>query len=364
MHKTAAWPLVLLYGVLIVYASLFPFANWREIGADPWHFLLRPLPKYWSGFDVAINVAGYVPFGGLLALAVLRSGRRTGAVVLALLAGFCLSLVMESIQNYLPGRVSSKEDLILNTMGSMLGALLVRALDAMGVIGFWSRVRTRWFVEPARGGIVLLALWPAALLFPAAVPFGLGQVVQRFLLALQDMVDDSLLESWLPVVGTELQPLTPFATLACVMLGVLIPSLLGFCVVRSRMHRAVFLTMTFAVGVAATGLSSALSWGPEHAWAWLDEPTRRGLAAAALIALALAFASWRVSAVLAVLALGVYLSILNQAPVNPYFAQTLQTWEQGRFVRFHGVSQWLGWLWPYATLGYVMARIWQRDTKN
>ncbi|MDP3836377.1 MAG: VanZ family protein, partial [Hydrogenophaga sp.] len=28
----------------------------------------------------------------------------------------------------------------------------------------------------------------------------------------------------------------------------------------------------------------------------------------------------------------------------------LEVWEQGRFIRFHGLSQWLGWLWPFAAL--------------
>ena len=26
---------------------------------------------------------------------------------------------------------------------------------------------------------------------------------------------------------------------------------------------------------------------------------------------------------------------------------SLQAWEQGRFIRFHGLAQWVGWLWPY-----------------
>ena len=64
------------------------------------------------------------------------------------------------------------------------------------------------------------------------------------------------------------------------------------------------------------------------------------------------------------LALGVHLDLLNQAPASPYFAQTLSTWEQGRFIRFHGLAQWVGWLWPYATLVYVLFRVWVRDTKN
>jgi hypothetical protein len=45
------------------------------------------------------------------------------------------------------------------------------------------------------------------------------------------------------------------------------------------------------------------------------------------------------------------------APADPYFAQSLQAWEQGRFVRFHGLAQWVGWLWPYAAMSWLLSRL-------
>jgi len=35
----------------------------------------------------------------------------------------------------------------------------------------------------------------------------------------------------------------------------------------------------------------------------------------------------------------------------------LQLWEQGRFIRFHGIVQWLGWLWPFAAMLLAFARV-------
>jgi hypothetical protein len=93
-------------------------------------------------------------------------------------------------------------------------------------------------------------------------------------------------------------------------------------------------------------------------------PTQWGAGAALALALVWARAPWRASAALVLLSLGVYLSLLNQAPEGAYFAQTLQAWEQGRFIRFHGLAQWLGWLWPFATLVYVLMRIWQPEPRN
>lgn len=357
MQKTSAWPLALIYVGLIVYASLYPFSEWRDQGIMPWVFLGSPLPKYWTGFDVLANALGYVPLGFLLALSALRSGRARYALVLATLAAGMLSLTMESLQGYLPARVPSNVDLVLNVGGAWLGALLAWAMEKLGVIGRWSRFRARWFVADARGGLVLLAVWPLALLFPAAVPFGLGQVLERLELALAEVLQDTPFLDWLPVRDIELQALVPGVELVCVMLGALIPCLLGFCIIRSVGRRALFLLVIFALGIASTALSAALSYGPQHAWAWFSLPVKAGLVAALGLVILLLWVPRRVSAALVLLALGIYLSLLNQAPTSPYFAQTLSTWEQGRFIRFHGLAQWLGWLWPYAALVYVLTQV-------
>lgn len=364
MHKTSAWPLALIYVGLIFYASLYPFSNWRYQGIVPWAFLSSPLPKYWTGFDVAINVLGYLPLGFLLVLSALRTGRARHAVVLATLVAGVLSLTMESLQSYLPVRVPSNVDLALNTLGAWLGALLAWTMEKLGFIDHWSRLRMRWFVADARGGLVLLALWPLALLFPAAVPFGLGQVLERLEAALADVLQDTPFLDWLPVRDIELQPLVPGGELVCVVLGVLIPCLLGFCIIRSAARRSVFLGLVFALGIGVTALSAALSYGPEHAWAWFSLPVKAGLVTAMLLVILLLWLPRRASAALLLLALGIYLSLLNQAPASPYFAQTLAAWEQGSFIRFHGLAQWLGWLWPYAALVYVLTQVWGREPKN
>jgi hypothetical protein len=204
---------------------------------------------------------------------------------------------------------------------------------------------------------VLLALWPLALLFPATVPFGLGQVMERLEAALADALQDTPFLDWLPVRDIELQPLVPGVELVCVMLGVLIPCLIGFCIIRSVGRRIQFLLLLFVLGIGATALSAALSYGPEHAWAWFGLPVQAGLVTALVLAVSLLWVPPRVSAGLVLLALGIYLSLLNQVPASPYFEQTLATWEQGRFIRFHGLAQWLGWLWPYAALVYVFTQV-------
>ena len=114
-------------------------------------------------------------------------------------------------------------------------------------------------------------------------------------------------------------------------------------------------------GMGATALSAALSYGPAHAWGWLSLPVRAGLWAAPVLGLALAWVPRRGCAAVLLLVLVLHLSLLNQAPASAYFAQTLQTWEQGRFIRFHGIVQWLGWLWPFVAMLYVVLRFSRRE---
>jgi len=358
--KTVAWPLSLALICLIIYASLYPFTDWRNQGISPLIFLTASLPKYWSGFDVAANVLGYAPLGFLLTVASLRSAHVKWAMVLAVLGALLLSLAMETLQSYLPSRIPSNVDLALNTLGAALGAGSAWALEKLGALGRWSRFRARWLAPDARGAMALLVLWPVALLFPAAVPMGLGQVFERLEMALAEALTGTPFLVWLPVREIELQPLVPVAVLVCVALGALTPLLLGYGVVHTLWRRAVFAALTLAAGIAVSALSAALSYGPEHAWAWLDLPVRAGLMLAAALALVLLPLSRRGTAAFALLALAIQLSLLNQAPASAYFWQTLQTWEQGRFIRFHGLVQWLGWLWPYAALLYLLDRLSRR----
>jgi VanZ family protein len=356
-RSTAAWPLAWIYGLLIVYASLYPFENWRVQGIAPWAFLWAPLPRYWTGFDVLSNVLGYAPLGFLLALGLRRTYPQTPAILLATGVSLLLSLLMESLQMFLPSRVPSNVDAALNAIGAWAGAVLAHLLDRLGVVALWSRFRDRWFASDAGGLLALLALWPVALLFPVAVPFGLGQVLERLEDAAAHLVQGTPWIDWLPLREVELQPLLPLSQVLCVALGLLLPCLLACGVVRHWRQRLALVATLLTLGLLASALSAALTYGPAHVWGWLHGEVRTGLLLALLASLGLLVLPARVCWVLALAALVWQLSMLNNASTDAYFEQTLQTWEQGRFIRFHGLIQWLGWLWPYAVLIYLIRRL-------
>ncbi|WP_313952514.1 VanZ family protein, partial [Accumulibacter sp.] len=116
--------LTLAYVVLITYASLYPFANWRDLGLSPLAFLDAAWPRYWTAFDLTVNVLVYVPLGFLLTLSLRRLPGRWSAAIAALLLGSLLSLALECLQNWLPTRVPSNLDLACNSAGTAIGAAI------------------------------------------------------------------------------------------------------------------------------------------------------------------------------------------------------------------------------------------------
>jgi len=357
MKKTAAWPLAGIYAALIVYASLYPFESWRSQGVDWTAFLLAPWPRYWTGFDVLSNVLGYAPLGFLVTLALRRSARQLPAIVVATLCGALLALGMESLQLFLPSRVPSNVDWGLNSLGTFLGASLAWTLERWGFLDRWSRFRANWFFSDARGSLVLIALWPIALLFPVPVPMGLGQIMERTEDALALWLQDTPWLDWLPVREVELQPLLPIYELVCVSIGQLLPCMLAFSVIRQFHQKALVWALLLALGLGFTGLSAALTFGPSHAWEWLSAPVQLALVLAALLAVPLMWTDEKTLQVLALVLLVLQMTMLNNASASAYFSLTLQNWEQGQFIRFHGLIQWIGWLWPFVLLAYLMRRL-------
>jgi hypothetical protein len=140
----------------------------------------------------------------------------------------------------------------------------------------------------------------------------------------------------------------------CVALGLSLPCLLAYGVVRRWQQRVVLAALFLLMGLLASALSAALTYGPVHAWGWVSPEVLIGMLLAVLLAGAVLWSSARFCWFVALAALLLQLSLLNHASADVYFAMTLQTWEQGRFIRFHGLIQWLGWLWPYALLAYLV----------
>jgi glycopeptide antibiotics resistance protein len=76
--------------------------------------------------DLLLNIAGFVPVGFLVCAYLGVTGSGKHAIVYAILVGGILSFVIEVLQFYIPSRGSGITDIVTNTLGAALGALLAR----------------------------------------------------------------------------------------------------------------------------------------------------------------------------------------------------------------------------------------------
>lgn len=364
--RSSAAPLALAFAALIVYASLYPFSGWRW---PPGHELLPlmrlPWPAYFPKFDIGANLLGYAPLGLLAFVAGVRSGWRPWlAFVGAVVGPSALSYGMEVAQNFLPDRVPSLLDWTLNSVGGTAGAVFGALLQASGQLERLQALRDRWFTGGSAGARVLLLLWPLALLFPTPVPLGVGQIGDALrelaAAAVANTPYQLLLDPWLSE-GDASRGLSPLGEWLTITLGLLAPCLLAHSALRPGGRRLVVATLLALVAFAATTFSIALNFGPQHALTWLTPASLPGLGVGLVLAFATAWMGRRLSAALALVAFTALVALVSHAPADPYFAQSLQGWQQGRFIRFHGLAQWVGWVWPYAAMGWLLVRFAARE---
>jgi len=83
----------------------------------------------------ALNIAVMLPLGLLAATYALRKDRVGQALRFATLVGFASSLSVELLQCFLPHRTPSLSDLSLNTLGTLLGAVMAVGLER------WTAIR-------------------------------------------------------------------------------------------------------------------------------------------------------------------------------------------------------------------------------
>ena len=364
-HRSSAAPLAWLYAVLIAYASLYPFVPWKVPGVSPSAFLMLPWPRYWTAFDLLANLLGYIPLGALVFGAIVRSGGRPKpALLAAFVLGGAWSLAMEFTQNFLPQRVASNVDFGLNATGALAGAAVGFWIHVRGGVERWQAARDRWFIDRSAGGLALLLLWPIGMLFPLPAPFAQGQVLANLQEGIAVLVADTALAPWAEGwadADLSRSAFSPGGEFAVIALGLLAPCLVAFSVARGGWRRIVLVLGAAAFGVLATTLSTALNFGPQHLLAWSTPQALAALAFAAALAALLSLLPRRAAAGLGLVALTALVIGVAQAPADPFFAQSLQAWEQGRFIRFYGLARWIGWLWPYAAIAYLLARLGARD---
>jgi VanZ family protein len=326
---------VLAYLVLIVYASLTPFTDWREPGTATGSFLFAAWPRHIRRFDVFINFLAYLPLGFLLVLALHSRLSIKAALVVSVLSGFVLSLAMEAVQMYLPSRTSSTLDILSNGLGGLTGAFIASRQDVRNfILVQLAKFRDRWFISGSIGdmGLVLIGLWFVSQLDPSLPLLGI-------------------------VFFAESASLHPrgfsVLTLLSVMCNLIAISLLLMMLMRTAKAAFIAIVVLLLTASAIKLVAAAVLLKPQALLQWLTAESVIGIGYGLfVVATSLLLSPRRVILLCAfVLAAGIVISHLhgNKAP----YALALFSWHYGHLLNFTGLARIVAELWPFAALGFL-----------
>ncbi|OGW49967.1 MAG: hypothetical protein A2V62_07770 [Nitrospirae bacterium RBG_19FT_COMBO_58_9] len=115
-----------LWGLFIALVGILPLTNF--VGHSHWEYIQwLPTSNHFRSrrflFDIAANIALFLPLGYLLAQAYPGTTTRRSILLTVGVAGL-LSLSIELFQVYCHNRHPSPTDVVSNTTGSLIGAFL------------------------------------------------------------------------------------------------------------------------------------------------------------------------------------------------------------------------------------------------
>ncbi|MCX7174876.1 MAG: VanZ family protein [Proteobacteria bacterium] len=341
-HSPLPLYLAAAYTLLVIYASLHPFSGWRDSGAPVTAFLFAAWPRYWTGFDLFTNVLAYLPLGFIWVPTLLPRQGLWPAVLLASLLGACLSLSLETLQNFLPTRVSSNLDLGCNSLGALLGALAGARWGALLLDGGHLHAMIRRRIggsAMADAGLVLLGLWLLTQLNPEILLFGNGD--------LRGLLRSVGLQAPLPYIAEQF-PLVEAGVAASNTLAL---GLLFGCLLRTGRYLFPAALIVTALLVKSFSLMLLMSTA---GLSWATSGSLAGLTAGTLLWLAASRLPGPIRQALAALSLMLATALVNLAPENPYYTAILQVWHQGHFLNFNGLTRLTSALWPFLALPWLM----------
>ncbi len=163
-RRRAVWLLATTV-VLILYVSFYPFQFDAERTAHALDAgIANLIPRDYSSLgDRVGNLLFYLPFGLLAAYLAPRRRSWIAAVALALVAGTALSCGVEILQNATRVRVPNRLDVMMNAMGTGVGALLGAALRGRTFHARLLPLRAA-VLDPV--ALLLLLLWVAVHAWP------------------------------------------------------------------------------------------------------------------------------------------------------------------------------------------------------
>lgn len=324
------------YALAIVYASLNPFFGWRA----PEAFTLFTWPRYLNAFDIVLNVLAYIPFGAMIAGFRLRAHRREESApwhawTWATLAGLLLSALMETLQAFLPVRVSSPLDLMTNASGAAIGAGLVVSVWGRALLARLQAWRHRHFAsrDETGWGLLLAGAWFFAQLNPVIPFFEAGSILGPAEPATSPTAWDTLV--LLPqAVGITLN-VCGFALFVSLLL-------------RSRRANFLNVLLVVALGLIAKVSAAGLMLKAPQLVGWLGPATVIGLTSGLILFAYFSRVHYRWRAFWTTLFIFAGGLMVKMTGAYGAFDETMRlfNWPQGHVASFAGMTRWVHEVWP------------------
>lgn len=330
------------YGVIILFASLYPLRGWREHVSESVWDRLTEWPRYYTYTDVWLNVIAYVPIGFLLTLLLRSKFTVMRASSLAIFGCVLLSLGMEIIQCYLPPRVPSALDVFCNGVGALLGAWAGIAVGEPWLLrGPLTKWRHEWLHHGAWTdfGLLALVIWALTQFQPRLWLFGTGDFAHVL---------------W-PVTQTA----DSFIGYALIEMGVTAGGILALSAIVigiSRSHAATVTIGFVLVALVLRSIACAFIFAGRP-FVWVTPGALLGLIAGALLFWLLRNSRQKTVFWFGIVGLLLSVVFVNIAPANPYIDAAVITWRRGPFWSFSGTVRLISIVWPVLAAAYLMQRL-------
>lgn len=337
---------LLSYLLLIIYASLYPFIPWNDIGIPMWSYISLSLPKYWLKFDLIINILGYIPLGIIGCIISYPIKNKKNFYLVIILFSILLSSTMEAIQTYIPNRIPSMIDLYTNVIGCFLGILVTHCFYKFNIYEKLLFYKKQWLYSPIFNyGIILIIIWLCIQIYPTEYLFEYGQLLKLFFNFIVNYADISIenvkfIDNYIiPEIIIVLTSLVSFSLLIISELNETAPKI-------KILFSIILIALTIKTLTTLFLFSSSTLY-------WFTPGAITGIFISILILFGFIFTSVKIQKYLAILFLIINLCVINIIPINPYYLAALQNVSLKQFFILNKVIEILSFLWPYLTLWYL-----------
>lgn len=351
----------LLYAIGLAVITLTPINQWRFIPQAPWEYLFSGWPRYWTGFDLMVNIMAYTPLGLLLARAIAQ--KREGpwvafqAFIAATFLTAMLSVTLEGLQTYLPSRRASLLDVSANSLGGAIGAFLA----GLYLQRQKKTVFTQDLIAIEMSALGLLVMWFIAQAAPQSTWLALGGLISS----------DGYVPmfSWfsanvdLSAAGSEAFTAQHIlAEALCVASGLLSFGLLLHLMLlqspRSNSwyqtrHWLITLIAAVFVTLLVRAVWVALLLSPTSLDVWFTSGVQAGMILALLSAYGLAGIHPRHQRIAALIGIVTMIVLANSLPENLYAQEAFSAWSKGRWSNLQALATLCASAWPFLALTWM-----------